>query len=75
VVDIRVQEGSPAAGQPLRDVQFPPEVLISVVIGKQGASVPGGDTVLQVGDEVIAVIPRESDAAVRAIIAGPTEGA
>jgi trk system potassium uptake protein TrkA len=75
VVDIRVQEGSPAAGQALRDLQFPPEVLVSVVIGKQGANVPSGDTVLQVGDEVIAVIPRESDAAVRKMIAGPTEGA
>jgi trk system potassium uptake protein TrkA len=75
VVDIRVQEGSPAAGRALRDLQFPPEVLVSVVIGKQGANVPSGDTILQVGDEVIAVIPRESDAAVRKMIAGPTEGA
>ena len=75
VVDIRVQEGSPAAGQRLRDLVFPPEVLASVVIGKSGANVPSGDTVLQVGDEVIAVIPRESDAAVRKMIAGPTEGA
>ena len=75
VVDIRVQEGSPAAGQRLRDLEFPPEVLVSVVIGKQGANVPSGDTVLQVGDEVIAVIPRESDAAVRKMIAGPIEGA
>ena len=75
VVDIRVQEGSPAAGQRLRDLVFPPEVLVSVVIGKSGANVPSGDTVLQVGDEVIAVIPRESDAAVRKMIAGPTEGA
>jgi len=75
VVDIRVQAGSPAAGQRLRDLEFPPEVLVSVVIGKQGANVPSGDTVLQVGDEVIAVIPRESDAAVRKMIAGPIEGA
>ncbi len=73
VVDIRVQAGSPAVGRPLREMQFPPEVLISVVIGKQGAVVPAGDTVLQVGDEVIAVIPRESDAIVREMIAGPTE--
>ncbi len=72
VVDIRVQQGSIAAGRPLRELQFPPEVLVSVVIGKAGARVPDGDTVLQVGDEVIAVIPRESDAAVRAMIAGPT---
>ena len=72
IVDIRVQAGSPAAGCALREMKFPPEVLISVVIGKQGARVPDGDTRLEVGDEVIAVIPRESDAIVRAMIAGPT---
>ena len=71
VVDMRVQEGSPAAGRALRDLQFPPEVLVSVVIGRDGATVPAGDTVLNVGDEVIAVIPREADAAVRSMIAGP----
>ena len=75
VVDLRVQEGSPAVGRALRDLQFPPEVLVSVVIGKEGARVPDGDTVLCAGDEVIAVIPKESDAAVRAMIAGPTDGA
>ena len=75
VVDIRVQQGSLAAGRALRDLEFPPEVLISVVIGKQGAVVPAGDTILQVGDEVIAVIPRESDSAVREMIAGPKDGA
>ena len=74
VVDMRVQEGSPAAGTHLRDLEFPAEVLISVVINREGAHVPGGDTILNVGDEVIAVIPREADAAVRAMIAGPTEG-
>ena len=75
VVDIRVQQGSPAAGRQLRELEFPAEVLISVVINREGAHVPSGDTVLNVGDEVIAVIPRESDAAVRKMIAGPTEGA
>ena len=74
VVDIRVQQGSPAAGRRLRDLQFPPEVLITVVIGREGVHVPDGETVLQVGDEVIAVIPRESDSAVRSMIAGPPEG-
>ena len=75
VVDLRVQEGSPAVGRALRDLQFPAEVLVAVVIGKEGARVPDGDTVLRAGDEVIAVIPKESDAAVRAMIAGPTDGA
>ena len=70
----------PLAQQPvyafdLPELQFPPQVLISVVIGKEGARVPDGDTVLQPGDEVIAVIPYASDAEVRAMISGATEGA
>ncbi len=75
VVDIRVQEGSPAVGRPLHELEFPAEVLISVVINRSGAHVPSGDTVLAVGDEVIAVIPREADATVRSMIAGPIQGA
>lgn len=73
VVDMRVQKGSPAVGKSLRELQFPQSVLISIVIGADGAQVPDGNTVLQPGDEVIAVMPLEADGAVRAIIAGPSE--
>ncbi len=75
IVDMRVHERSPAAGHALRDLEFPPQVLVSVIIGAGGARVPDGDTVLQPGDEVIAVIPSDSDAVVRAMIASPSEGA
>jgi trk system potassium uptake protein TrkA len=71
IVDMRVQEHSPAAGRPLRELAFPPQVLVSVVIGRDGARVPDGNTVLQPGDEVIAVIPVEADAEVRAMFSGP----
>src|SRR5262249_51994892 len=75
VVDLRVQQGSPAIGKPVRELQLPPEVLIAVIVGSQGARVPDGDAVLRMGDEVIAVIPRGAAAAVRSIIAGRAEGA
>ena len=73
LVDLHVQAGSPVAGRALREVSFPPQVLISAIVGAEGAHVPDGDTVLCVGDEVIAIIPREMDAVVRAMISGPTE--
>ncbi|MEX2446940.1 MAG: NAD-binding protein [Dehalococcoidia bacterium] len=75
IVDMRVQDGSPAAGRPLHALEVPHGVLISVVIGSDGARVPDGDTVLHAGDEVIAVIPKDADGALRALIAGPTEDA
>jgi len=75
IVDMRVQEGSPAAERALRDLVFPPQVLVTVIIGPDGAHVPDGSTILHAGDEVIAVIPHDADAQVRAMISGPVEGA
>lgn len=74
IVDMRVQARSPAVGRPLRDLHFPPGVLIAIVVRANAAQVPDGSTVLQPGDEVIAVIPQELDGEVRAMISGPTEG-
>ena len=74
LVDLHVQKGSPVAGRALRDLDFPPQVLISAIVGPDGARVPDGDTVLRVGDEVIAILPSTADAAVRAMITGPIEG-
>jgi len=75
IVDMRVQEGSPAAERALHDLVFPPQVLVTVIIGPDGAHVPDGSTILHAGDEVIAVIPHDADAQVRAMISGPVERA
>lgn len=71
VIDMRVQEGARVAGLPLRDVDLPRGVLIAVIIGERGAHVPDGDTVLHVGDELIAVIPKDAEDAMRDLISGP----
>jgi trk system potassium uptake protein len=68
VVDMRVQEGAAVAGHTLKDLDFPQGVLIAVVVGPNGASVPDGDTVLIPGDEIIAVIPQDAEARVRALV-------
>ncbi len=70
VIDMRVQEGAIVAGRTLREIDLPPRALIAAVIGPDGARTPDGGTVLQPGDEVIAVIPDDAEDAMRALIAG-----
>ncbi|MCC6236325.1 MAG: TrkA family potassium uptake protein [Dehalococcoidia bacterium] len=72
VVDLHVQPGSPAAGRAIRDLTLPPQALISLVVGLDGTpQVPTGDTILQVGDELIAVIAEDSESALRHLVAAP----
>jgi trk system potassium uptake protein len=74
VVSMRVQSGSAAEGKSLRDLTFPPGVLITIVISADGAKAPDGSTVLRQGDEIIAVIPREADEQLRAMVTGSHPG-
>jgi trk system potassium uptake protein TrkA len=71
LVDLHVLEGSRAAGRAVRDLQLPPDTVISLVVDANGVPrIPGGDTVLAPGDEVIAVIRTEAEPELRALIAG-----
>jgi trk system potassium uptake protein TrkA len=74
VVDLHLQEGAPAAGRPLRNLQLPDQTLISLVIDGEGPRVPDGDTILHSGDEVIAVIPVDAEETMRDLITGRPEG-
>lgn len=76
VVSMRVQAGSTAEGKALRDLTLPTGVLITIVITPDGALAPDGSTVLRHGDEIIAVIPREADETLRAMVTGahPDDG-
>lgn len=55
VVEAVVDGGSPVAGRPLRDLDLPPESNIAVVIRNGSAFFPNGTTVLESGDEVVAL--------------------
>ncbi len=71
IVTMRVQEGAEVAGHNLRDLQFPPGVLITIVIGPEGAQTPDGNTVLRAGHEIIAVVPRDAEDSLRAMVTAP----
>ena len=55
VVEAIVDSRSRLVGQPLRDLDLPPESSIAVVIRSDSAFFPNGATVLQAGDEVVAL--------------------
>lgn len=75
VVDLHVQEGSPAQATMIRDLSLPHQTVFSLVVGVDGAPrVPTAQTVLQTGDEVIAVIAEDAEDALRALFAAPAPG-
>lgn len=55
VVEAVVDPRSPVTGLTLRDVELPPESTIAVVIRDGSAFFPNGSTVLEPGDEVVAL--------------------
>jgi len=69
LVDLHVLQGSEAAGQTIRDLSLPPETVISLVVTAAGEPhIPTADTVLQPGDEVIAVIRSEAEPVLRRLV-------
>jgi trk system potassium uptake protein len=55
VVEAVLDQRSRVTGQPLNSVDLPPESTIAVVIRNGSAFFPNGSTVLEAGDEVVAL--------------------
>jgi trk system potassium uptake protein TrkA len=70
IVEASVEEGAEAAGKPLADIEFPPNVVISAVLRNGSLLLPRGDTVLMPKDHVIALANRESEDELREILTG-----
>jgi trk system potassium uptake protein len=70
LLEVRLEGGSPAVGKPLKSLGMPADTILSVVVRNGLATVPYGDTVLQVNDEVIAVASTESEESLRRILVG-----
>jgi len=70
-VELEVPAGSPAVGHPLRELGIPDDCVLPLVVrGGQQAIIPFGSTVLEPGDEVIAVSSEASEETLRRIICG-----
>lgn len=68
MIEAKVAPTSQAAGKPLKDLTFPKDSVISLVIRDGSVILPTGDTVLMAGDEVVALTKIPSEAALRRLL-------
>ena len=70
IVEVKVPEESPVAGKSMKDINLPANSMIVLMIGKGGARVPVSDTIVESGDQVIAMTQPESEEALRSAFTG-----
>ena len=68
IVEATVEGGAEVLGLPLSQVNFPPNTVISVVLRDGTMTIPRGDTILQPKDEIIAIVKKESEDALRQML-------
>ena len=72
IVEVKVPPNSTVVGKRIRDLLLPQQSLIALIIDEEGVPrVPSGDTVIQVGDRVVAVTRTETEDALRTVLVGP----
>jgi trk system potassium uptake protein TrkA len=66
IVQVKIPEGSVVVGNMVGQIELPAGALITLLLrDKQPPQRPNGDTVLQAGDDVLVVINKESEEALR----------
>jgi trk system potassium uptake protein TrkA len=71
IVDIKIPEGSINVGKALKELSLPPDSILALIIRKERKpTAASANTILQSEDQVIAVIPPESEDALRAALTG-----
>jgi trk system potassium uptake protein TrkA len=71
IVEVKVPADSLVVGKRIRDILLPHQSLISLVIDSGGHPRPAtSDTIIQAGDEVVAVTMKESEGVLRAALTG-----
>ncbi len=70
LVEGKIAPGSPADGKRIRDLGIPDDALIVMLVRDDQTIVPYGDTLLQAGDEILAVTSTQSKEVLKHIILG-----
>ena len=69
VVEIIIDERSPLAGARVGDLQLPDDTLFITVLRDGHASIPNSETVFELGDVVVALVPAEMESLLREFVA------
>ena len=70
ILEYPLNGNSPAAGHTLRELSMPPESNLIAILRGRSTVVPRGDTVLQEGDLVVALVGIEQEALLRTTLLG-----
>jgi len=70
LVEVTLAEDSPAASVAIADLGVPRDATVVAVVREDRLVVPRGDTVLQVGDEVLVLVTADAEQAVQALFVG-----
>ena len=70
LVEVPLADDSPAVGVSLADLEIPRDATVVAVVRRDRLVVPRGDTVLEPGDEVLALVMGQSEQAVQAMLVG-----
>lgn len=74
LVEEKIPPGARAIGMHIRDLPLPPQAVIAAVLRKGTLVIPRGDTVLQVDDEVLAIVHSEAVETLAALLGDATPG-
>ncbi len=70
LVEVTLADDSPSAGVAIADMDIPRDAVVVAVVREDRLVVPRGDTVLQIGDEVLALVTSEAEDAVHKLLIG-----
>ncbi len=71
IVDVKIPAGASIVGKTVKDIELPRDSKLALIIPAEGAThVPAAYTVLQAGDQIIAVTPPDTTEALRAALSG-----
>ncbi len=70
LVEVTLAEDAPVVDKAIRDLDIPRDATIVAVVRAEHVVMPRGDTVFEAGDEVLAMVTRDSEGDVRDILTG-----
>jgi trk/ktr system potassium uptake protein len=70
LVEVTLADRSPAVGLSLADLDIPRDATIVAIVRRDRLIVPRGDTVLEPGDEVMALVTGQAESAVHSVLVG-----
>jgi trk system potassium uptake protein TrkA len=70
LVEVTLADDAPVADQAIRDIEIPRDATFVAILRDGHLVVPRGDTVFEVGDEVLALVTPESEEEMRRILTG-----